>query len=469
MAQYRSQGTIDRVVPGSPADRAGIVQGDRLLSIDGKPVKDIVGYQFNQVSTRISVEVAREGQEAPLTFTIRKPEQQDLGLEFVDPTFDGIKRCNNHCPFCFVDQNAPGLRRSLDIKDDDFRYSFLYGGFITLTNLKESDWERINEERLSPLYVSVHATELDLRSQLLGNPRIPDVLTQLKRLGDMGIRIHTQLVICPGVNDAEHLDRSISDLAALYPHVQSIGVVPVGLTRFRRNNHYQIKLDLRPFMPEEAAPVVDQVERWQRHFKEEHDTNMVFLSDEWYLMAGRDVPRAREYEEFSQIENGVGLVRQLLDESRRTARTLPAALDRPLRAVVVSGEMPAGTLRRALKPLRDVNNLDVRHLVVKNNTLGGNVACSGLLFGAETAEALRPYGASGEHPADIIFLPRRMFDFTGVRTLDEWTTDKFREELGVPVVQAEWTRDIWSAIQKHLQGEDTHTATPELIRLTALG
>src|SRR5215203_871504 len=199
MAQQKSNGIIDKVVPGSLADELGIAQGDRLLSLNGTPVKDVIGYQFYQVAEELTVEVAREGASSPLLFTVNKPEQQDLGLEFVDPTFDGIKRCNNHCPFCFVDQNAPGLRRSLDIKDDDFRYSFLYGGFITLTNLKESDWERINEERLSPLYVSVHATELDLRSQLLGNPRIPDVLTQLKRLGDMGIRIHTQLVICPGV------------------------------------------------------------------------------------------------------------------------------------------------------------------------------------------------------------------------------------------------------------------------------
>src|SRR5215217_5628818 len=225
MAQFKSNGTIDKVIPGSPADRAGIAQGDRLLAINGTPVKDVVGYQFHQVSNRLAVEVAREGAAAPLVFTIRKPEQQDLGLEFVDPTFDGIKRCNNHCPFCFVDQNAPGLRRTLDIKDDDYRYSFLYGGFITLTNLKDADWQRIDEERLSPLYVSVHATEPEMRRVLLGNPRAPEVVPQLRRLGDLGIQVHTQLVLCPGINDGAHLDRSISDLAALYPHVQTVGVV----------------------------------------------------------------------------------------------------------------------------------------------------------------------------------------------------------------------------------------------------
>ena len=463
MAQYKSQGTIDRVVPGSPADLAGIRQGDRLLAIDGKPVKDIVGYQFNQVAARVTVEVAREGEHEPRAFTIRKAEQQDLGLEFVDPTFDGIKRCNNHCPFCFVDQNAPGLRRSLDIKDDDFRYSFLYGGFITLTNMRESDWERIDRERLSPLYVSVHATEIELRKQLLGNPRIPDVVEQLRRLGEMGIRTHTQLVVCPGINDGEHLERSIRDLAALYPAVQTVGVVPVGLTKYRANNHYQIKIPLRPFRPEEAGPVVDQVERLQSEYMREIDTHFAFLSDEWYLLAGREVPRARDYEEYPQLENGIGMVRRLIEESAKTARKLPASVERPVKVAVVCGEMPAGTLRRALEPVSAVENVDLSLVVVKNATLGGNVSCSGLLFGAEVAASMQ------EVAADVIVLPRRMFDFTGVRTLDEWTVERFQQDLGRPVVVAEWTKQVWDAIEKLQRGESLYSRSPEVIRLTSLG
>jgi putative radical SAM enzyme (TIGR03279 family) len=469
MAQYKSQGKIDKVVPDSPAARAGVQEGDRLLSINGTPVKDVVGYQFHQVSNRLTIEVAREGLSAPLALTVRKPEQQDLGLEFVDPTFDGIKRCNNHCPFCFVDQNAPGLRRTLDIKDDDYRYSFLYGGFITLTNLKEADWQRIDEERLSPLYVSVHATEPEMRRALLGNPSAPEVVPQLRRLGEMGIQTHTQLVLCPGLNDGAQLDRSISDLAALYPHVQTVGVVPIGLTRFRRNNHYQIKLDLRPYTREEGTAVLEQVEGWQRRLHDEIGTNFAFLSDEWYIMAGRDVPHARAYEGYAQLENGVGLVRQLLDESRRTARTLPASIERPQRVVVVCGEMPRLTLERALRPFRDIEGLDVRLVVIENTTLGGNVGCSGLLFGAEVTAALQPHSAQGEESADLIFLPRRMFDFTGVRTLDEWTVERFQSELGRPVIVAEWTRDILSTIQKASNGEDCYTRTPEVVRLSQLG
>src|SRR5204862_1152686 len=211
-------------------------------------------------------------------------------------------------------------------------------------------------------------------------PRAPEVVPQLRRLGEMSIRTHTQLVLCPGINDGEHLDRSIDDLAALRPSVQTVGVVPVGLTRFRRNNHYQIKLDIRPYTPAEAANVVEQVEEWQQRLKAKIGTNFAFLSDEWYLMAGRMVPHVREYEEFPQLENGVGMIRQLLDESRKSDKKLPASIERPVRIVLACGEMRASTLEHALRPLRAIENLDVRTVVVKNNTLGGNVACSGLLF-----------------------------------------------------------------------------------------
>ncbi len=469
MVQHKTEGRIDDVAPESPAARAGIKPGDRLVSINGKPVKDIIGYQFHQVDSRLAIEIEREEASAPLTFVVRKPEQQDLGLTFHDPTFDGIKRCNNHCPFCFVDQNAPGLRRTLDIKDDDLRYSFLYGGFITLTNLKESDWQRVNDERLSPLYVSVHATEPEMRRKLLGNPRAPEIVPQLKRLGEMGIQAHTQLVLCPNLNDGAHLDRSISDLAALYPHVETVGAVPVGLTKYRRNNHYQIKLDMRPYAPEEARIVVDQVEGWQQRLRGEIGTNFVYLSDEWYVLAGREMPPASQYEGFPQLENGVGMLRQLLDESRRVARKVMPVLEKPVRATIVCGEMAAPYLAAALQPLRAVANLDLDQIVVKNDTLGGNVSCSGLLFGDEVVHAIREHEEVSGVRADLIFLPRRMFDFSGVRTLDEWTFNKFQEELGRPVIAAEWVREVWSTVQKAAQGEDCYTRPPEVLKHSQLG
>jgi len=281
--------------------------------------------------------------------------------------------------------------------------------------------------------------------------------------------VHTQLVLCPGINNGEQLDRSISDLAALYPAVQSVGVVPVGLTKFRRNNHYQIKLDIRPYLPDESAALIEQVTSWQERIRPDLDTNFVYLSDEWYILAGQEMPTAKAYDGYSQLENGVGMVRQLLDESRRVAKKLPEKIERPVRVVVVCGEMPTLTLERALEPLRQVENLDIRLEVVKNTTLGGNVACSGLLFGEEVATALQRYSANGEESADLIFLPRRMFDFSGVRTLDEWTFDKFQEHLGRPVIAAEWTREIWSGVQRLLNGEDCYTRLEPAPRFSQLG
>ena len=230
-----------------------------------------------------------------------------------------------------------------------------------------------------------------MRRKLLGNPRAPEIVPQLRRLGDMGIQTHTQLVLCPGLNDGKQLDRSIEDLAALYPYVQTVGAVPVGLTRFRRNSHYQIKLDMRPYRPEEAVQVIDQVEEWQRRLHKELGTNFVFLSDEWYIMTGREMPAAKAYEGYPQLENGMGMIRQLLDESLRTARKVPLALERPVSAIMVCGEMPAPSLERALQPLREVANLDISLLPVKNTTLGGNVSCSGLLFGEEVLARLREH------------------------------------------------------------------------------
>ncbi len=464
MAQYKSEGRIEAVEPASPAAGAGIVAGDRLLAINGHRIKDVVGYQFHQVGERLLLEVVRDGK--PVQVPVGKDEDADLGLVFYDPTFDGIKRCNNRCPFCFVDQNAPDLRPSLDIKDDDYRYSFLYGGFITLTNLKEADWQRIFEERLTPLHVSVHATDPALRRRLLGNPRAPEVIPQLQRLAAGGIQTHTQMVLCPGINDGAALDQSIRELAALYPHVRSVSAVPVGLTNQRRRF---LDPALRPYRADEAHPVFEQIVRWQKHFRRELGVGFVYPSDEFYLQAGIPVPSARLYDGFEQYENGVGMVRQTLDEAKRTARRLPATLDRPVRAVVVCGLMAAEPIRTAFAPFQAVGNLELEVVPVENKSLGKAVNCSGLLFGRDVVPALAEYARDGAKPADVVFLPRRMFDFAGVRTLDEWTFDKFQDALGCAVVAADWTHDVATVIRRAAAGADCRTATKPVEWVNPLG
>ncbi|HIC94366.1 MAG TPA: DUF512 domain-containing protein, partial [Anaerolineae bacterium] len=224
-------GIIAAVRAGSVAEELGLRPGDELLSINGHPLRDIIDYRFYGAEEELELVIRRDGQR--LVCLVERGYGEELGIEFVEPTFDGVRHCNNRCPFCFVDQLPRGMRRSLYIKDDDYRLSFLFGNFVTLTNLTEADWQRLAEQRLSPLYVSVHATDLALRRRLLGNPSAPDILQQIGRLGELGIQVHAQIVLIPGLNDGEPLARTVADLAALHPTVQSIAVIPVGLTKHR--------------------------------------------------------------------------------------------------------------------------------------------------------------------------------------------------------------------------------------------
>jgi len=281
--------------------------GDRLLAINGRVLRDIIDARFYASDSRLELSVERAGDV--FRVDVERQYGQELGLEFAHPTFDvDIRRCASDCDFCFVKMNAPGMRRTLSIKDDDYRYSFLFGHFVTLTNLTRADWARLEEQGLGPLYVSVHATEPELRRKMLGSRRAPDILEQLRRLAELGIEVHTQIVLVPGQNDEAHLERTLADLLALFERpVQSVGIVPVGLTRFHDGS-------CRPYTPGESAGVLDQVEPWRSQARKQTGCTFVYPSDEWYLVAGRDVPPAKAYDGFPQLENGVGMVRQLLDE-----------------------------------------------------------------------------------------------------------------------------------------------------------
>jgi putative radical SAM enzyme (TIGR03279 family) len=437
-------GVITAVEPGSLADKAGLQQGDELVSINGHPLRDVIDVRFYGAEEELALEVKRAGEQRQLH--AHREYGQELGLAFVNPTFDvDIRRCVNRCDFCFVKQNARGMRRSLYIKDDDYRYSFLLGNFVTLTNLQEEDWARLDEQRLSPLFVSVHATEPELRRRFLGLKSGPDVVDQLGRLAELGIEVHTQVVLVPGLNDGPHLERTLDDLTALYEQpLVSVGVVPIGLTKYHSGQ-------CRTFTPAESQAVLDQLQPRMAANRRALDRTLIYPSDEWYLLADRDVPGAGEYDGFPQVENGVGMVRQLLDEWKTLkAEPLPPGK----KITLVCGTLIAPVLARIVAEWNALSSTRVRLVPVTNRYFGAVTTVSGLLAGQDVVAALRG-GSSMRAPGhdlasggeetlgDLVLLPRAMF--TGRygsgssppgMTLDDLSLADISAQLGVPVEMA---------------------------------
>jgi putative radical SAM enzyme (TIGR03279 family) len=459
----KKRATLDKIIavtPGSPAAKAGLKVGDRLLAVNGKPTRDTIDYHFETVEPRARLTIERDGQR--LEIRLKNSAGEPLGLEFSSPTFDGITVCNNDCPFCFVYRTPKGFRPTVYIKDDDFRYSFMYGGFVTLTNLKEQDWQRIIEQRLTPLYVSVHSTELDLRRRLLGNQTAPDILQQINRLIEAGIQVHTQVVLVPEVNDGVHLEKTISDLAALYPGVQTVAVVPVGLAggpgydadRRRSSRQHgrgfegQNLMPMRPFTGPEAEKIIEVAHSWQKRFKKELHTPFVYLSDEFYLLCGQEVPGRAHYEEFDQIENGVGLVRRFLDDWKRTERKLPTALARPINGTLVTAELITPTFHPIIERLNSVDGLHLNLLTVINKALGSTVTVAGLLTGRDVIDALLALRESGTDLGEVLFLPQVMLDKKGYggRFLDDLTPQDVEQATGCKVVMAGLMSEVWESL-----------------------
>jgi len=388
--------TISGVEAKSTAARAGVHTGDRLLTLNGAPLRDVIDVQVCAAEPELVFEIERAGQ--PLTLRSRRRYGEPLGLSFETELFDGkIRACRNACEFCFVSQMAPGMRAPLYVKDDDYRLSFLHGNYVTLTNLDEADWERIAEQYLSPLYVSVHATEPEVRGGLMRNPRAGDILAHLDRLAGDGIVVHTQAVLAPGRNDGAHLDRTIADLAARYPAVATLTVVPVGLTRWHTPT-------LRPYTDAEAAAVLQQTLAWQTRLRAELGVGFVYPSDEWFLRAGVPIPPLEAYDGLlpALVENGVGMVRLFLNGWPETQRRL-ADLGGP-RQTWVTGALFAPTLRAQAAEFAAAPGLEVNVVAVPNRTFGETVTVAGLLTVADVIAALRD-----APPADVIVLPDEMF------------------------------------------------------------
>jgi putative radical SAM enzyme (TIGR03279 family) len=432
-------GEVVAIAPGSPAEELDLRPGDRVLAVNGQAMRDVIDFQFAAADDSLALVIERSGH----TRTLRARGEQAVGVRFRDPAFDGITWCNNKCPFCFVKMNPGGARASLYLKDDDFRYSALYGNFVTLTNLTEENWRRIEEQRLGPLYVSVHATDRELRRRLLGNPSAPDVLAQLDRLAGLGIAYHTQAVLCPGLNDGPELDRTIGEIASRHPHARSLSLVPVGLTGVGRQPPY-----LRRHTAAEAEAILERAGAYRRRFRRELGSTFLYPSDELYLMAARRLPPARHYDGYGQYQNGVGMVRSLLDEWSRLRRTLGRRrLTRS--ATAVTGTLIAPFLRPMLAEIADVGRIGIELQPVENRYFGAIVNVAGLLTGRDVLAALK---ARPGDPGDLVVLPRASLDTPGERFLDDMTPAELAAELGRPLVFVETLRDLVRALAGSDQG-----------------
>jgi putative radical SAM enzyme (TIGR03279 family) len=388
---------------GPELARVGLASGDRIVAVDGLVPRDIIDLQLDLPGARrLSVQRASGDR-----IELRAPDGL-AGAVVKDPVPGGIRECNNHCEFCFIRGLPPGLRPTLYVFDDDYRYSFLWGNFLTLTNLSTADWARIGYQRLSPLNVSVHATNPTIRRRLLNNRHAPEILPQLRRLASFGVRVHTQVVVCAGVNDRACLDQTIGDLAELHPNVQSVSIVPVGLTAFSR-----VRTLRRP-TPAEAAEAVQQIERWQARLRPRLGVGFAYGSDELYLLAGRDLPPSQAYDGFPVLSNGVGMLRSMLDDWNQLLARRSLRRASPRRVVWATGRLAAPALERMADAWNDRAGWRPEVLAIDNTLFGDQVGVSGLLSGADL---LRLVSTLPSDVADIV-LPRSAFGFDGQQTLD---------------------------------------------------
>lgn len=415
---------IQRVKEGSLAEELELAAGDEIVSINGTRIQDIVDLQFALATEEIEVEVKKSDGDI-WVLEVEKGYDEGLGVDWENPTVDRIHLCHNKCVFCFVDQIPTNMRQTLNVRDDDYRLSFLHGNFITLTNVRDDELQRIVDLKMSPLNVSVHTTNPELRVRMLGNKRSGEILRQIEFLSRHGIEMNTQIVLCPEWNDGAELDRTIAELHPYFPVVRTLSVVPVGLTKHRRGLH-----KLRPCTAEEAQRVIEQVSTWQARLQPMLGASFVHAADEFYVLAGQQVPSSDWYDDFAQTENGVGVIRTFLDELDEVWPYVPRSVSSAHRHVaVVTSASAAQVIRTSLERLVDVPGFRAEVLPIVNDFYGHNVTVAGLLTGADIVAQLR--GRIDD--VDTILLPDIMLKDEEDLLLDEYTVDRIREELGKPV------------------------------------
>jgi len=383
---------IKDVAVGSLADELGLEPNDELVAINGHRLRDIVDYYYYSDVSSLALTVGKPDGEVWIIETEKEPDEP-LGITFFQVLFNRVKSCANQCMFCFEDQMPKGMRPSLKEKDDDYRLSFLYGNFITLTNLSKSDWQRISEQRLTPLYLSVHATDPKVRARLLGNPKGAQIREQLDWLREHQIQVHCQVVLCPEENDGQVLISTLEDLKGYWPNVLSVAVVPVGLTK-----HRAALPSLRSVTHDEAKRLIAWFAEFQTACLGEFGTRFAWLSDEFYYLARQEVPSSEEYEDYPQLENGVGMVASFLEELAQCS--WPGGLRSPRHVTAATASMGAYFLRSMFDDLSRVENLQFCVEVIKSNFFGPLVTATGLITGADLIASLK-----GKELGDYLVLP----------------------------------------------------------------
>ncbi len=421
-----SPARITKILPDSIGAEIGFEEGDAIVSINGMRPRDLIDYQFLCADEVLELEVL-DCKGKTHEIEIEKDYDDDLGLEFETALFDGLIQCNNRCPFCFIDQQPPGKRSSLYFKDDDYRLSFLYGSYLTLTNLPQREWDRIEQMRLSPLYVSVHATEADVRIRLLKNQRAGEILQQIEWFQERRLQIHAQVVVCPGINDGLHLEQTLRDLASFHtgelPAVASAAVVPVGLTRFRPKED-----ELTPVTREKAREVISQVRKLQQELKQKHGSNCVWLADEWFLIAGEELPSEAEYEDYPQIDNGVGSIRLFIKQFMQTAGELLPVKVEPRKLTWVVGNAVEQAFQPLVKQLNAVDGLEVNLRALSSDYWGQDISVTGLLTAHDLLLKLQE-----EDLGEGILLPSVMLKHGELIFLDDKTVEDVSNSLKVKI------------------------------------
>lgn len=497
-------------VSGSIAEELGISPGDRLLAIDNQPVRDVFDYRLRQLAAELLLTV-RQADGSVVEYDLEKDEDEDLGLEFANPMLDACTRCHNRCVFCFIDQLPPGLRQTLYFKDDDLRMSFLNGNYVTLTNISEKELDRLIAYRFSPMNISVHTTDPQLRRRMMGNRKAGNILERLRKIAAAGIRLNCQLVLCPGWNDGLALEKTLRDLVALGPAVQSIAMVPVGVTRFREANQLTA---LEVFTRDQAAAVVDTVAAWQTRCLETFGSRLVYAGDEFYYRADRPIPPSDDYEDYPQLENGVGMAALFANTIEQitvgaidvpvltpvwcavpqaaasvaepaavpaAGRSIkgpvitpdeassdqPASPVRPGHVLIVTGRLAAPLVQESVGRLAAPLSFSVEPITIDNVFFGTTVTVTGLLTGQDIVTQLRP--VLGQWPVEQlaggqvqVLLPDCLLKAEEPVLLDDWTVQDLANELGAVVVVTRASAEGLAGILAWLQTLPAHL--PENLR-----